>query len=66
MQRRTLMEFYTHSPKETEAVGARLGSALSPGSVVAYFGGLGMAGQIIEWNRTISLPTMLMPGQYFL
>ena len=36
------MEFYTHSPKETEAVGARLGSALSPGSVVAYFGGLGM------------------------
>lgn len=36
------MEFYTHSSKETEAVGARLGSALSPGSVVAYFGGLGM------------------------
>lgn len=48
------MEFYTHSPKETEAVGARLGSALSPGSVVAYFGGLGMG--------KLRLPAGLPPG----
>ena len=32
---------HTHSPDETEALGAALAARLSPGSVVALFGGLG-------------------------
>jgi tRNA threonylcarbamoyladenosine biosynthesis protein TsaE len=35
------MEFTTHSPAETEAVGAALAAALVPGSVIAYRGDLG-------------------------
>ena len=35
------MEFLTNSPEETEAVGKRLGQALTPGAVIAYQGDLG-------------------------
>ena len=35
------MEFITNSPEETEAVGAALGSKLTPGTVIAYQGDLG-------------------------
>ncbi len=35
------MEFVTKGPEETEALGARLGAILTPGSVVAFFGDLG-------------------------
>ncbi len=35
------MVFVTKSEKETEELGARLGSNLRPGSVVALYGGLG-------------------------
>ena len=35
------MEFITHSPAETEAVGAALGKVLQPGTVIAYRGDLG-------------------------
>lgn len=35
------MEFITHSPEETEAVGQALGKCLQPGTVVAYTGDLG-------------------------
>ena len=35
------MEFITHSPAETEAVGQALGNILSPGTVLAYEGDLG-------------------------
>ena len=35
------MEFITHSPEETEAVGAALGRVLKPGTVLAYTGDLG-------------------------
>ncbi len=35
------MEFTTHSPKETEALGAALGKILQPGQVIAYLGDLG-------------------------
>ena len=34
--------FKTKSPKETEKVGKKLGSALKSGDVVAMFGGMGM------------------------
>ena len=36
------MEFFSHSPAETEAIAQRLAQHLSPGDVVAYEGGLGM------------------------
>ena len=35
------MRYITHSPEETEALGARLGAQVSGGVVVALFGGLG-------------------------
>ena len=35
------MEFNTHSPAETEKVGAALGRILPPGTVIAYRGDLG-------------------------
>ena len=35
------MEFITHSPEQTEAVGAALGTRLAPGTVIAYQGDLG-------------------------
>ena len=35
------MEFITHSPEQTEAVGAALGKQLKPGAVIAYQGDLG-------------------------
>ncbi len=35
------MEFTTHSPQETEAVGAALGKCIQPGTVIAYQGDLG-------------------------
>ena len=35
------MEFITHSPAETEAVGCALGKVLVPGTVLAYEGDLG-------------------------
>ena len=36
------MEFLTHSEAETEELGRRLAERLTPGTVVAYRGGLGM------------------------
>ena len=35
------MEFITHSPAETEAVGVALAKTLAPGAVIAYRGDLG-------------------------
>ena len=35
------MEYITHSPAETEAIGAALGAKLKPGAVIAYQGDLG-------------------------
>ena len=35
------MEFITHSPEETEAIGERLAEKLHPGTVLAYRGDLG-------------------------
>ena len=36
------MEYLSHSEAETETLGQQLGQTLSPGTVVAYRGGLGM------------------------
>ena len=35
------MEFTTHSPEETEKIGAALGQVITPGSIIAYRGDLG-------------------------
>ena len=35
------MEFITNSPEQTEAIGQRLGSVLTPGTILAYEGDLG-------------------------
>ena len=35
------MEYITHSPEQTEKVGAALGKQLKPGTVIAYQGDLG-------------------------
>ena len=35
------MEFITHSPEETEALGERLAKILTPGTILAYRGDLG-------------------------
>ncbi len=36
------MEYISHSPAETEAIGQALGETLHPGTVLAYLGDLGM------------------------
>ena len=35
------MQFLTHSPEETEALGEALGRRLRGGEIIAYYGGLG-------------------------
>ena len=35
------MEFITHSPEQTEEIGAALGKILTPGTILAYEGDLG-------------------------
>ena len=35
------MEYITHSPEETERIGAALGTIIKPGTVIAYRGDLG-------------------------
>lgn len=35
------MQFITHSPEETEKIGAALGATLTPGAIIAYRGDLG-------------------------
>ena len=35
------MEYITHSPEETEALGAKFALSLHPGDVVAFSGDLG-------------------------
>ena len=35
------MEYITHSPEETEAIGEKLAQKLTPGTVLAYRGDLG-------------------------
>lgn len=37
-----MVEVISNSPEQTEALGEKLGKALSGGETVAYFGGLGM------------------------
>ncbi len=64
--------FVTHSPEETEAVGEALGKTLSPGTVIAYRGGLG-AGKTaftrglargLNCRETVTSPTYTIVNEY--
>lgn len=66
------MQFTTNSPAETEAVGAALGKALKPGTVLAYRGDLG-AGKTaftrglargLGCTDTVTSPTYTIVNEY--
>ena len=66
------MEYLTHNEAETEALGARLAAVLSPGSVVAYRGSLGMGktaftrglGCGLGYSGRITSPTFTIVNEY--
>ncbi len=67
-----MKSFVTHSPEETEAVGDALGKTLSPGTVIAYRGGLG-AGKTaftrglargLNCRETVTSPTYTIVNEY--
>ena len=66
------MEYLTHNEAETEALGARLAVALSPGAVVAYQGGLGMGktaftrglGRGLGYSGRVTSPTFTIVNEY--
>ncbi len=66
------MEFLSHSVSETEDLGCRLASVLSPGSVVAYQGGLGMGktaftrglARGLECRARVTSPTFTIVNEY--
>ena len=66
------MEFLSHSVSETEDLGCRLASVLSPGSVVAYQGGLGMGktaftrglARGLECRARVTRPTFTIVNEY--
>ena len=66
------MEFLTHSEQETEALGLRIGKALSPGSVVLYHGDLGMGKTVLTrgiaralgYTGRVTSPTFTVVNEY--
>ena len=66
------MEFMTHSPEETERVGAALGKILTPGTILAYRGDLG-AGKTaftrglargLGYSEPVTSPTYTIVNEY--
>ena len=67
------MEYITHTPEETEDIGAALGKILTPGTVIAYEGDLG-AGKTaftrgiargLGCTDTVTSPTYTIVNEYF-
>ena len=66
------MEFFSHSVSETEELGCRLASVLSPGAVVAYQGGLGMGktaftrglARGLDCRSRVTSPTFTIVNEY--
>ena len=66
------MEFITHSPAETEAVGAALGKILQPGVILAYRGDLGAGktaftrglAQGLGCREIVTSPTYTIVNEY--
>ena len=66
------MEYMTNAPKETEALGEKLGKLLRPGTVLAYLGDLG-AGKTaftrglargLGCRETVTSPTYTIVNEY--
>ena len=66
------MDFLTHSPEETEKIGAELARTLSPGAVIAFRGDLG-AGKTaftrglargLGCRETVTSPTYTIVNEY--
>ena len=66
------MEFITHSPEETEALGERLAKILTPGTILAYRGDLG-AGKTaftrglargLDCREQVTSPTYTIVNEY--
>ena len=66
------MEFITHSPEETEALGERLAKLLKPGDILAYRGDLG-AGKTaftrglargLDSREQVTSPTYTIVNEY--
>lgn len=66
------MRFVSHSPAQTEAFGERLGRLLPGGSVVAFFGGMGMGktafvrglARGLGYQGEVSSPTFALVHEY--
>jgi len=66
------VEFLSHSVIETEELGCRLASVLSPGAVVAYQGGLGMGktaftrglARGLDCRGRVTSPTFTIVNEY--
>jgi len=66
------MEYLSHSEAETESLGERLAAVLSPGSVVAYEGGLGMGktaftrglARGLGYTGRVTSPTFTIVNEY--
>ncbi len=66
------MEFITHSPEQTEAVGAALAKILLPGDIVAYRGDLGAGktaftrglAQGLGCKEPVTSPTYTIVNEY--
>ena len=66
------MEFFSHSPAETEALAERLAQRLSPGDVIAYEGGLGMGktaftrglARGLGYSGHVTSPTFTIVNEY--
>lgn len=66
------MEYLTHSPEETEAVGEALAKALKPDTVVALRGGLGMGktaftrglARGLGYTGRVTSPTFTIVNEY--
>ena len=66
------MEFITHSPEETEAIGEKLAQQLNPGTILAYRGDLG-AGKTaftrglargLGFREQVTSPTYTIVNEY--
>ena len=66
------MEYISHSVSETEAIGEALGRTLSPGTVLAYRGDLGMGktaltrgiAQGLGYTGRVTSPTFTIVNEY--
>lgn len=67
-----MREYTSKSPEETEAIGEKLAGILQPGTVVAFFGGMGMGKTVftrglargLHSTEAVSSPTFALVQEY--